>query len=134
VDQLADGRDVHESEEHGAVFLAGSRQIWPDHIVDLDHRGLKRVTHQMLGFKSFQMAQCTRARVELMHMFKKRQRVVEAGDEGLMRPKSPMRWPPKLLPNRGDLFHIGDTRKFATEPKEDPAYRSTPGLGGQLRP
>jgi hypothetical protein len=36
----------------------------------------------MLGFKSFDAAQCTLAGVELMHMLKKRQMVVEAGDEG----------------------------------------------------
>ena len=37
----------------------------------------------MLGFKSFEAAQGTLAGVELMHMIKKRQMVVEARDEGL---------------------------------------------------
>jgi hypothetical protein len=37
----------------------------------------------MLGFKSFDAAECTLAGVELMPMIKKRQLVVEAGDEGL---------------------------------------------------
>ena len=37
----------------------------------------------MLGFKSFDAAQGTRAGIELMHMIKKKQLVVEAGDEGL---------------------------------------------------
>jgi hypothetical protein len=37
----------------------------------------------MLGFKSFEAAQCTLAGVELMPMIKKRQLVIEAGDEGL---------------------------------------------------
>jgi putative transposase len=37
----------------------------------------------MLGFKSFQAAQCTIAGVELMHMLKKRQRIIEAGEENL---------------------------------------------------
>ena len=37
----------------------------------------------MLGFKAFDAAQCTLAGVELMHMIKKRQMVVETGDEGL---------------------------------------------------
>ena len=36
----------------------------------------------MLGFKSFEAAQGTLAGVELMHMIKKRQMMVEAGDEG----------------------------------------------------
>ena len=37
----------------------------------------------MLGFKSFDAAQGTLAGIELMHMIKKRQMVVEAGEEGL---------------------------------------------------
>ena len=37
----------------------------------------------MLGFKAFDAAQSTFAGMELMHMIKKRQMVVEAGDEGL---------------------------------------------------
>jgi hypothetical protein len=36
----------------------------------------------MLGFKSFEAAQDTLIRVELMHMIKKRQMKVEAEDEG----------------------------------------------------
>jgi len=36
----------------------------------------------MLGFKSFNTAQDTLAGIELMHMSKKRQLGVEAGDEG----------------------------------------------------
>jgi hypothetical protein len=35
----------------------------------------------MLGFKSFDAAQDTLVRIELMHMIKKRQLTVEAGDE-----------------------------------------------------
>jgi hypothetical protein len=37
----------------------------------------------MLGFTSFDAAQGTLAGIELMHMLKKRQMVVETGDEGL---------------------------------------------------
>jgi putative transposase len=36
----------------------------------------------MLGFKSFEAAQSTLAGVELMHMIKKRQLVVEEENEG----------------------------------------------------
>ena len=43
---------------------------------------MKRVTRPMLGFKSFDTAQGTLAGIELMHMMKKKQLVVEAGDEG----------------------------------------------------
>ncbi len=36
----------------------------------------------MLGFKSFHAAQGTLAGIELMHMIKKKQLVVEEGNEG----------------------------------------------------
>ncbi len=41
------------------------------------------MTRPMLGFKSFEAAQDTLVGIELMHMIKKRQLVVEEGDEGL---------------------------------------------------
>jgi putative transposase len=47
-----------------------------------NHRGVKRVTRPMLGFKSFEAAQDTLVGIELMHMIKKKQMRVEAGDEG----------------------------------------------------
>jgi putative transposase len=37
----------------------------------------------MLGFKSFEAAQTTLTGIELMHMLKKRQLMVEERDEGL---------------------------------------------------
>ena len=43
---------------------------------------MKRVTQPMLGFKSFAAAQGTLVGIELMHMIKKKQMLVEAGDEG----------------------------------------------------
>jgi len=52
-------------------------------MVEQDHRAIKRVTRPRLGFKSFDAAQATLAGVELMHLLKKRQLVVEKGDEGL---------------------------------------------------
>jgi putative transposase len=41
------------------------------------------VTRPMLGFKSFEAAQDTLVGIELMHMIKKKQMGLEAGDEGL---------------------------------------------------
>jgi putative transposase len=41
------------------------------------------VTRPMLGFKSFEAAHNTLVGIELMHMIKKRQQVVEEGDVGL---------------------------------------------------
>jgi putative transposase len=70
------------NEEHGTAIII--RQItYLNNIVEQDHRGVKRVTRPMLGFKSFAAAQDTLTGIELMHMIKKRQLVVAEGDEGL---------------------------------------------------
>src|SRR5205823_11570833 len=70
------------NEEHGTTIVI--RKIkYLNNIVEQDHRGIKRVTRPRLGFKSFDAAQGTRVGIELMHMIKKRQMVIEAGDEGL---------------------------------------------------
>ena len=70
------------NEEHGTAIEI--RQIkYLNNIVEQDHRGVKRITCPMLGFKAFEAAQATLAGIELMHMIKKRQLVVEEGEEGL---------------------------------------------------
>ena len=70
------------NEEHGTAIEI--RQVkYLNNIVEQDHRGIKRVTRPMLGFKSFDAAQGTLVGIELMHMIKKRQMVIEAGDDGL---------------------------------------------------
>jgi len=83
-----DGSAAHEAAiksdnaEHGTAI--DIRQIkYRNNIVEQDHRGVKRVTRPMLGFTSFDAAQDTLVGIELMHMIKKRQMVVEAGEEGL---------------------------------------------------
>jgi len=59
------------------------RQVkYLNNVVEQDHRAVKRVTRPMLRFKSFEAAQDTLIGIELMHMIKKRQMRVEAGDEG----------------------------------------------------
>jgi len=82
-----DGSDANEAaikrynEEHGTAIAI--RQVkYLNNVVEQDHRGVKRVTRPMLGFKSFEAAQDTLVGIELMHMIKKRQLRVEAGDEG----------------------------------------------------
>ncbi len=65
---------------HGAAFAPYFKQLAQ---VEQDHRGVKRVTRPMLGFKSFTAAQDTLVGIELMHMIKKRQLVVAEGEEGL---------------------------------------------------
>src|SRR6266403_2718443 len=69
------------NEEHGTAILI--RQVkYLNHIIEHDHRAVKRVTRPMLGFESFDAAQATLAGIELMHMLKKRQLMVDPGDEG----------------------------------------------------
>jgi putative transposase len=68
--------------EHGTAIII--RQVkYLNNILEQDHRTVKRLTRPMLGFKSFEAAQCTLAGVELMHMLKKGQRMAEEGAEGL---------------------------------------------------
>ena len=69
------------NEEHGtAIEIRKVKYL--NNIVEQDHRGVKRITRPMLGFKAFDAAQATLVGIELMHMIKKRQLVVEEGDEG----------------------------------------------------
>jgi transposase-like protein len=67
----------------GAAGKVASPKAAKSHIVEQDYRGVKRVTRPMLGFKSFAAAQSTLTGIALMHMIKKRQRVVEERTEGL---------------------------------------------------
>jgi transposase-like protein len=57
-------------EEHG-TSIAIRKTKYLNHIVEQDHRGVKRVTKPMLGFKSFEAAQSTLTGIELMHMLRK---------------------------------------------------------------
>ena len=73
-----DGSDANASairsynEDYGTSIEI--RQIkYLNNIVEQDHRGVKRVTRPMLGFKSFEAAQSTLTGIERMHMIKKRQ-------------------------------------------------------------
>jgi len=83
-----DGSDANEAaikrynEENGTTIRI--RQVqYLNNIVEQDHRAVKRVTRPMLGVKSFEAAQGTLVGIELMHMIKKRQMLMEAEDEGL---------------------------------------------------
>ena len=67
--------------EHGTT-IAIRKTKYLNNIVEQDHRGVKRVTRPMLGFKSFDAAQNTLVGIELMHMIKKKQMAVEVGEEG----------------------------------------------------
>jgi putative transposase len=83
-----DGSDANEAaikrynDEHETTIII--RQVkYLNNIIEQDHRAVKRVTRPMLGFKSFEAAQSTLAGVELMHMIKKGQLVVEERERAL---------------------------------------------------
>src|SRR6266853_3591089 len=60
------------NEEHGTAIVIRKRK-YLNNIVEQDHRGVKRVTRPMLGFKAFDTAQSTLPGIELMHMLRKGQ-------------------------------------------------------------
>jgi putative transposase len=83
-----DGSDANEAaikcdnEAHGTVI--DIRPIkYLNNLVEQDHRAVKRITRPMLEFKSCAAAHATLVGIELMHMLKKGQMVVEGGAEGL---------------------------------------------------
>jgi putative transposase len=83
-----DGSEANEAaikrdnEEDGTHIII--RQVkYVKNMVEQDHRAVKRVTCPRLGCKSFNAAQATLAGIELMHMLKERQLVVEEGGEDL---------------------------------------------------
>ena len=66
------------NEAYGTAIVI--RQVrYLNNVLGQDHRAVKRLTRPMLGFKSFEVAQYTLARVELMHMLRKGQ--LEGGGE-----------------------------------------------------
>lgn len=68
---------VSYNAEHGTqMHIRKAKYL--NNIVEQDHRGPKRITRPMLGFKSFDAAQSTLTGIELMRMIKKGQM---AGDE-----------------------------------------------------
>ena len=82
-----DGSDANEAalksynEEHGTAIAI--RQVkYLNNIVEQDHRGVKRITRSMLGFKSFEAAQSTLTGIALMHLLRKGQRT-DGSKQGL---------------------------------------------------
>jgi putative transposase len=70
------------NDEHGtSIEIRQNKYL--NNLVEQDHRAVKRVTRPMLGFKSYAAAHATLVGIELMHMLKKRQLVIEEGSKGL---------------------------------------------------
>ena len=58
------------------------RQVkYLNNIVEQDHRAVKRITKPMLGFKSFQSAKNILSGIELMHMIRKGQLMMEGTEK-----------------------------------------------------
>jgi putative transposase len=71
-----------DNEAHGTTIII--RQVkYLNNVVEQDHRAVKRMMRPMLGFKAVETAQGTLAGIELMHMLKKGQMMVEEGTESL---------------------------------------------------
>ncbi len=73
---------VSYNAEHGTTITIRKCK-YLHNIVEQDHRGVKRITRPMLGFKSFDAAQNTLAGIELLRMIKKKQIETEVGEESL---------------------------------------------------
>ena len=70
-----------------ALMQIEIRQIkYLNNIVEQDHRGIKRITKPMMGFKAFHSAEATLAGIELYRMLKKNQHVA-AGNSRACQPK-----------------------------------------------
>ena len=61
-----------DNEEYGTTIEIRQTK-YLNNMVEQDHRGVKRITRPMLGFKSFDAAQSTLVGIALMHMLRKRQ-------------------------------------------------------------
>ena len=67
-------------EETGQAIEIRQHQ-YLNHLVEPDHRSIKRIVRPMLGFKTFDSARCTLRGIELMHMIKKGQTVIAGGQK-----------------------------------------------------
>ena len=82
-----DGRDAKEAASKRSNAAPGTpiaigQVPYLHHIVEQDHRGGKRITRPLVGFKAFDAAPATLVGSALMHLITKRQLVVEEGQEG----------------------------------------------------
>ena len=64
---------MDEINARGEMLIIVRQVKYLNNIVEQDHRAVKRVTKPMLNFKSFQSAKCVLTGIELMHMIRKGQ-------------------------------------------------------------
>jgi putative transposase len=65
------GIETYNREEDQRILIRQCKYL--NNIVEQDHRGIKRITNPMLGFKSFKSAEVTLEGIELIRMTKKGQ-------------------------------------------------------------
>src|SRR6266700_2663528 len=80
VDTQGQTIDFLLTEQRTASAMRQSKYL--NNMVEQDHRGVKRLTCPLLGCKAFDAAHATLVGIELMPMIKKRQLVIEEGNEG----------------------------------------------------
>ena len=68
---------MDEINDRGETLIIVRQVKYLNNIVEQDHRAIKRVTKPMLNFKSFQAARNVIAGIELMHMIRKGQLMME---------------------------------------------------------
>ena len=64
---------MDEINARGEMLIIVRQVKYLNNIVEQDHRAVKRVTKPMLNFKSFRSAKCVLTGIELMHMIRKGQ-------------------------------------------------------------
>ena len=64
---------MDEINARGETLIIVRQIKYLNNIIEQDHRAVKRVTKPMLNFKSFRAAKCVLAGIELMHMIRKGQ-------------------------------------------------------------
>jgi len=70
---------IESVKADACVDIVLRRSKYLNNIVEQDHRGVKRVSQPMLGFKSFWSARIIIAGIEIMHMIRKGQMDCPAG-------------------------------------------------------
>ena len=73
---------MDEINARGEMPVIIVRQVkYLNNIVEQDHRAIKRITRPMLNFKSFRAARNVLAGIELMHMIRKGQLLLQGSSE-----------------------------------------------------
>jgi transposase-like protein len=73
----ANKADLEELQEETGHTIEIRQSKYLNNLIEQDHRAIKRMVRPMFGFKTSNSAYCTLRGVELMHMIKKGQMVMD---------------------------------------------------------